>query len=251
MELQRRDGIGILLIDGPNTNAIDQDFIDDMNSLLHAAEADTSLRALVITSAHPKIFCPGLNLKALVGLPYERLFEFAGNLTGMVRNEFSFSKPQIAAINGHAIAGGCLVAMGADYRFMARGKSRIGVLEIDVALPVALGGMAVLEYVMGRRNVEKAIYSGELYLPEDALNIGMVDELVEPEELLDRAVEKAKFLGSKPAAAFKRDKQYLRAAVIDWIDVREARHLKEWVDCWYSKEAQEALGKVVEQLGTK
>lgn len=251
MELQQRDHIGVLILNTPNNNAIDQNFISEAKRLLDEAEVNPSLKALVVTSTLPRIFCPGLNPMAIIKLSRNEITKFIEDLNSLYRKNFAFSKPIVAAVNGHAIGGGCLIAVGTDYRFMAKGKFQIGLREIDLGISIPIGTMAMLTYALGYRNVERVVYSGQSFSPEEALELGLVDELVEPEPLMERAMEKARFLASKPSQCFKMDKEYLKNATLEWMEAKDPQHLKEWVDCWFSEECQESVAKVVHQLTKK
>ncbi len=169
MKLEHQDQVGILFIDTERNNAINDDFIREAHELMDEAERDGAIRALVVASSHKTIFCPGVDLPSLMGRSGPQMRGFYDALTGIVRRKVIYPKPEIYALNGHTIAGGCMMALAGDYRVMAKGKFAFGMMEIDV-------GLAAL---------------------------GLVDELVEPERLMERAVEHSSGKSSKlrPSAA--------------------------------------------------
>ena len=251
MEIRKKDHIGVLVIDSPNNNSINRDFVREASGLLDEVGNDDSLSGLVITSTHPKIFSPGLNLVELATYSFDEMSQFMESFTGLFFKEFGFPKPLVMAVNGHAIAGGCLIALPGDYRFMAKGEFQVSLAEINLAIPIPIGTMGMLKYFTGPRNAEHVVYSGDGFLPDQALSLGLIDELVEPGRLLEKAMEKAKYFCHKSATAFEKDKMYLRKDVLEWMEEREPLHRKEWLDNWFSKECEDLKTKVIEGLSSK
>jgi enoyl-CoA hydratase len=141
-------------------------------------------------------------------VPYVR--EFLPALSTMLAAAFSFPKPFVAAINGHAIAGGCVLACAADRRLMAREGGRIGVAELLVGVPFPPAAMEIMRCAVAPQYFEEAIFSGATYAPPDALARGLTHEIVEPEALIERALVAAKALAALPPAAFALTKRQTR-----------------------------------------
>lgn len=227
IRLLLKEYIGILSMDSRNGNAIDQSFIRELIKLIDEAERKQSLKCLMITSSHPRIFCSGLNPFATLGVPHREMLDFIYNLSVLYRKVFTMPKPVITVINGHALGGGCILAMAADYRIMAKGTFGIGIIEMDLGMPMTLGVMKMLEYVLGGRIAERVIYSSKRFSPEEALKLGMVDELVKHQCLEERAMEKAKSLAGKPLLAFRKNKEYLRQSTSECMEAEKLSHLEE------------------------
>ncbi len=136
-------------------------------------------RAVILTGTG-RIFSAGVDLPRLIegGVPYIR--EFLPALNAMLAAVFSYPKPVVAAINGHAIAGGCVLACAADRRLMAKDGGRIGVTELLVGVPFPAAAMEIMRHATAPQYFEHAIFSGATFTPEDAAMRGLVDEVVEP-----------------------------------------------------------------------
>jgi enoyl-CoA hydratase len=144
-------------------------------------------------------------------------------LSSLMHALFTFPKPLVAAINGHAVAGGCIIACAADHRIMARSAARIGVPELQVRLPFPTAALEIVRFVVPRQHVHAVVYGGATYTPDDALAIGLVDELVEAAGLVDEAVAAAARLGAVPQDVFALTKRQLRAPTLATIEAGAAR----------------------------
>ncbi|MFQ5897880.1 MAG: enoyl-CoA hydratase/isomerase family protein [Candidatus Methylomirabilia bacterium] len=251
MKLERRDGVGILTIDTERNNAINLEFIREAHQLMDEAEHDPAIRALVVTSTHRSVFCPGVDLPSLIRLSPAEMRAFFEQMTGLVRRKFAFPKPEVYALNGHAIAGGCIMALTGDYRVMARGKLSMGLMEIDLGLAAPAGVVEMLGHVLGRRTAERVLYAGESYLPEQALELGLVDEVAEGEMMMARALECARSLGDKPPMAYRTVKGYSRQAVVEQMRAVDSAHLDDLVALWFAEQTQQRLAAAVERIVKK
>ncbi len=124
----------------------------------------------------------------------------------------------VAAVNGHAVAGGCILAACADRRLIARGEARIGVTELLVGVPFPPLAFEIMRYVATHKFFPEVIFSAATYPPEEAVKRGLADEIVPPEKLVDLAVENAERLAALRPAAFALTKQAMRQPVADALD---------------------------------
>jgi enoyl-CoA hydratase/carnithine racemase len=195
-------------------------------------------RALVITGSG-RIFSAGVDLLRLLdgGVPYVRIFLPA--LSTMLATVFSHPKPVVAAINGHAIAGGCVLACATDRRLMAREAGRIGVTELLVGVPFPPAAMEIMRCAMAPQYFEDAIFSGATYPAPQALERGMLHEITEPEGLLDCAVAAAKTLAALSPPAFAQTKRQIRAPALERMDSPETTAAVERI--WTSPETLERI----------
>ncbi|MFQ5899081.1 MAG: enoyl-CoA hydratase/isomerase family protein [Candidatus Methylomirabilia bacterium] len=251
MKLERQDRVGILTIDTEHGNAINRELIREAHELMDEVEHDPMIRALVVASTHRSVFCPGVDLRSLITCSSTEMRAFFEAITGLVQRKFVFPKPEVYALNGHTIAGGCIMALTGDYRLMARGRFYIGVIEIDLGLTASAGMVEMLLYVLGGRSAERILYTGENYLPETALELGLVDEVVEGEMLMARALEHARVLGNRPQMAYGTVKRYARQAIVERMREVDAAHLDDLVALWFAEEAQQRLAATVQRLGKK
>jgi len=152
----------------------------------------------------------------LTGADY--LAEFLPALSEALHTVFTFGRPVVAAVNGHAIAGGCVLACCADMRLMATGKGRIGVREFKVGVPFPRVPLEILVHAVGAKVAGRLVLSADTLTPPDALAVGLVDEVVEPGELLERAVAAATELATaSPPDTFALTKAQLRRDTVERI----------------------------------
>ena len=163
--------IAVLTLAHGKANTLDTEFCRAITGEF-ARLKKSPAQAVVITAEGP-IFSAGVNLiRASQGGP-KYLRTFLPTLNKMYDAIFNFPKPVVAAVNGHAIAGGCVLSSCADYRMMARGNGRIGVTELLVGLPFPALAFEVMRFVTGPRHFAELIYTGNTYLPDDALERGL------------------------------------------------------------------------------
>src|SRR5262249_10864255 len=145
---------------------------------------------------------------------------------------FTFPKPVIAAVNGHAIAGGCIIALSCDIRLMAEGRGTIGVPELLVGVPFPTVPMEIVRFAVPRQKLQSLIYTGRTLSASDALAAGLVDELVAPDALPTRAHELARQLAQIPAATYRLTKQALRAEAMERIEKMSERQDQAALEVW-------------------
>ena len=137
IRVEKQGPLAVLRLDKPRGNAIDEAIVDELTAACVALEADTAVRGVLLASAHPKLFCPGLDLVALLEYDRPAMQLFMGKFAGMVWQLYGLRKPVVAAVSGHAVAGGCILAMAADWRVLRRGAT-IGLNEVKVGVPLPL-----------------------------------------------------------------------------------------------------------------
>jgi Delta3-Delta2-enoyl-CoA isomerase len=248
MKLERHDEVGILFIDTARNNAINVDSIREAHGLMDEAEQDAAIRALVVTSTHSSIFCPGVDLASLVDYSRAEMRTFYDAMTGLVRRKFAYPKPEVYALNGHTIAGGLMMALAGDYRVMANGKFYVGLMEIELGLASPISVVAMLAHVLGGRDMERVLFRGERYAPEQARALGLVDEVVEADALIDRAMEHARLLGQKPVAGYRRLKRYSRQTIVEKMQALDEAYLDDLVEQWFAPETQELVTAAVRRM---
>ncbi|MDH4046333.1 MAG: enoyl-CoA hydratase/isomerase family protein [Gemmatimonadota bacterium] len=225
------DGILTMRLDRGKANALDRDLLERLAEALDGFARDDALRAAVLTGTG-SIFCAGVDLYRVLDGGAEYARAFVPVLAGTFHRLFACPKPIVAAINGHAIAGGCVLAAACDYRLMASGDGTIGVPELTVGVPFPLVAIEILRFATSTAHLQDLVYRGTTYSTSAACERGLVDEVVAPDELADRAVTVARRLASEPAARFRLTKQQLRAPTIATIAAHaaetDAAVLAEW-----------------------
>jgi enoyl-CoA hydratase len=211
IELAEQDGVAVLRLAHGKVNAMSVEFCE----ALTARFAEISSARAVVMTATGRTFSAGVDLVRLLegGAPYVR--KFLPVLSEMFATVFSHPAPVVAAINGHAIAGGCVLACAADKRLMARDGGRIGVTELLVGVPFPPAAMEIMRCAAAPQFFADAIFSGATYTPAEAVARGFVHDVVEPQALLERAVAAANALAALPPKAFALTKRQTRAPALE------------------------------------
>jgi enoyl-CoA hydratase len=211
IELTEQGGVAVLRLGHGKVNAMSLEFCEALTARFAAV---SSARAVVLTGTG-HIFSAGVDLLRLTegGAPYVR--KFLPALRTMLATVFSHPAPVVAAINGHAIAGGCVLACAADRRVMARDGGHIGVTELLVGVPFPPVALEIMRCATAPQLFAEAIFSGATFAPLEALARGWVHEVVEPSALLERAVEAANALAALPPKAFALSKRQTRQPASD------------------------------------
>ncbi|HME89585.1 MAG TPA: 3-hydroxyacyl-CoA dehydrogenase NAD-binding domain-containing protein [Chthoniobacterales bacterium] len=188
------DHICVLTFDRPDSgaNIFDAATLDELNEHLDDVENDTSIRGLVITSAKKSIFVAGADLKTLLqAAKTGEMREFIERGQQVFNRLADLRVPTVAAIHGASAGGGYEVALACDYRVASDDPAtRIGLPETGLGLLPAWGGCTRLPRLIGAENAAEVILKGKLYSAQEALNIGLVDEIASRDQLIDVAKKK-------------------------------------------------------------
>jgi enoyl-CoA hydratase len=225
------DGVAILTLAHGPVNAMDLELLNGITETFLGL-ADDPAKAVVITGSG-KAFSAGVDLRAFLdgGEAYAK--DFLPALSEALTAVFSFPRPVVAAVNGHAIAGGAVLACAADHRVMAEGGGRIGTPELLVGVAFPRAPLDIVVYTVGEQAARGLVFGGQTLPPEQALAIGLVDEVVEPPAVLDRALEVAGRLGTTiPGDAFAHTKRQLRRHVLERIVNHQVEEDATAVQVW-------------------
>jgi enoyl-CoA hydratase len=242
----QHDSIAVLRMEHGKANALDAELVGTLADELAAIERAGNASAVVLTGTG-SIFSAGVDLYRFLESGEEYHDRFFAELVRCFHQLFEFPRPLIAAVNGHAIAGGAVMVSAADYRIMARGRATIGVPELRVGIPFPVVAIEILRFAASTRHLQQMVYLGRTYTAQDGLEVGLIDELVEPDALLERALEMAAEMGSTAPARFRLTKRELRAPALD----RVARHSPaadpEVLAGWKAPDTHAALRAYVER----
>jgi enoyl-CoA hydratase len=228
IEVSQRGDVAILTMVHGKANALSTAFCDALTAAVQEASA---ARAIVITGKD-RIFSAGVDLPFLLegGPAYAR--SFLPSLHRLYETIFFHPKPIVAAINGHAIAGGCVLACATDTRVMADNGTRTGITELLVGVPFPALAFEIMRYVTAPTFFPKIMFSGATFAPADALVRGLIDETVPADTLMDRAIAAADTLAALSPPAFSLTKQQMRQPVAERTAANEAAYGKAVTDAW-------------------
>ena len=241
------DGIVTLRLSHGKASALDIEFMDAIARAV--AEVGASDARAVILTGTGSIFSAGVDLYRLVDSGPEYVQRFVPALSRLVLDVFSMPKPLVVAVNGHAIAGGCIFTLCGDYRLMAAGTARIGIPELLVGVPFPPTILEIVRYAVPTQHIQSLIYTGRTLVPEEALRVGIIDEVTD--SLDARAAEVARQLATLPPAVFALTKRQLRDKTIRHAK-RYAGELdddmtKLWGDAETHARIREYLARTVER----
>ena len=237
-EVTHRGRVAVLQMTHGKANAMDLEFCLALTKHVHAC-MQSPAGALVITG-QGKMFSAGVDLPRLLAGGAAYAHELLPAMNHAFETLFSFSKPLVAAVNGHAIAGGCVMACCADYRIMAREPGRIGIPELLVGVPFPVVPLEIVRFATPPQHVQALIYRGLTLAPDEALRYGLVDAVVDPDRVLDEAVAVAESLAGVPFEAFHLTKRLLREPAIRRM--REGGVIDALVlDAWAGETVQTAV----------
>jgi enoyl-CoA hydratase len=208
MQVELADGVTIVRIDHPPVNAFDLGLVDD------AVATIRGITGPIVITGTGKCFSAGVDLRAFIEGGADDNDRFLAALSGAFLTVFDHPAPVVAAINGHAIAGGCVLAMAADFRLMSTGL--MGLSEVAVGVPFPVAALEICRYAMGP-SVTRAVLEADNIDVRSAAERGWIDEVVAPDDLMTRAVATAQALGQHSPAAYAAMKEQLhrhaRAAI--------------------------------------
>jgi Delta3-Delta2-enoyl-CoA isomerase len=233
IEAGKSDRIATARLSRGKVNALNGVVVDELRSVLQTWERDPEVLAVVVTGAG-KFFSFGFDIPEFLSFTRTQFTDYLVNFTNLYTSLFLYPKPVVAALNGHAIAGGCMLALACDHRVMASGKARISLNEISFGSSVFAGSTEMLRFWVGSAKATTVLVSGDMYSAEEAKSLGLVQDVVPEEGVAERASQVAAALATKHAPAFASVKSLLRRGVVEEMKSREPEAVRDFVDIWYS-----------------
>src|SRR5881409_4134025 len=206
VRLEKQDAIGHIILDRPPANSYDREFMEELDAAIEAARSDDGIKAIVVRSASEKFFSAGADVSVFAKSELDTQNAFVVCANEAMSKFESTPKVVIAAINGHCLGGGLEIALCCDFRVAADGGYKIGLPEVTLGLLPGTGGTQRLPRLIGRGRALELMTTGRTVTPDEAERLGMVDDVVPPGELLDRATERARAYATGPTFAIGRIK---------------------------------------------
>jgi enoyl-CoA hydratase/carnithine racemase len=230
------------------TNPLNLDLVTELRDSISRARQSPDIRAVVLTSANEKFFSIGFDIPELFALGRRDFGVFYRTFNQTCLELYTLPLPTVAALPGHAIAGGYIIALCCDYRIIAKGHKLVGVNEIKLGVPVPYVADCILRNMVGWLNARDIMMDGDFYPPDRAESLGLVDETVPLDQTVDEAIEKANALARFPndaAAIIKRNRvEPVEAEIRSRLEEKESL----FMDCWFSDEARDRLRAAMEKF---
>jgi enoyl-CoA hydratase/carnithine racemase len=244
IDIERRGSVAIVRLDHGKVHALDDLLLGVLVDALDTVE-DSDARAVVLT-ATGRVFSAGVDLQRVLDGGAEYLERMIPALTSAIGRLFAYPLPVVAAVNGAAVAGGCILACACDRRLLVEG-GRIGASELLVGVPFPVSALEILRWACGDRT-EEVVLTGKLYESADAVAVGLAHEIVAADGLLDRAVVVAGELGAVAPGAFRLAKAQLRRPATERIAADAPSVDPEVRAMWSSAETTAAIRAQVERM---
>jgi len=235
--------VEVLRLQHGKVNSLDTDLLQALDEQLVALEEEP-WRAVVLTG-EGRAFSAGLDLKRLAEGGADYVASVLEVLTRLLLRLIRFPRPTIAAINGHAIAGGCLLPCTCDARLMASSGGRIGVTELLVGVPFPTAALEPVREVVDPRYLRRLVYESALLSAEEALDAGLVDEVLPLEDLIPRSLELGERLARIRPPVFTMTKRQLTAPLLERIERLTALHESDAENLWLGDEALDTIRRFV------
>jgi len=236
-----------LRLDRPPANALSLEFIVALREAVQGAPHAGS--SALVLSGTPGRFSGGLDVPLLLNYDREKIATLWREFYTLLKALALSPIPIAAAITGHAPAGGTVLALFCDYRFMADGDFILGLNEVQVGIPLPPVILAGLRRLVGVRQAERLGVSGALLSPAEALRTGLVDELAPPDQVIDRAIQWCQRMLALPQAAMSGTRALARADLAACFGPDLESELRQVTSQWWAPETQSTLRALAARLG--
>lgn len=211
LTIDHRDGVTVVRIDRPPANALDAQLLDEGHRCLEELRAGPP--GPVVLTGREQFFSAGMDLKVVPTLSPQEQRDVVTGINRLFAGWYGLERPVVAAVNGHAIAGGLILALCADYRVGTTGPGRLGLTELRAGIPYPAVAMAVVRAELTPPVARDLVLRARLVDSAEAHGLGLVDELVDGDPL-PRALEVAEELAALPQTAYAQIKCQLRGDTI-------------------------------------
>lgn len=248
IQIDYQDTVAIVKLDRSVTNAINTELVNDLAKAIEQVKADSQVRGLVLASTNAKFFSIGFDIPQLFGLSKKELRTFFDLFNRTCLALFTLPKPTVAAITGHTIAGGCILALCCDYRLTAKDRIWMGLNEIKLGVPVPYLPDCILRSLVGVRKARDIMETGDFCSPEESFAIGLADDICLRDDVWAKAIDKARAMGAMPSLAFETIKRSRVEGIEKKVLERWEQKERAFLECWFSAEARILLKEAMEKF---
>jgi enoyl-CoA hydratase len=244
--LEHHGDVALLRLRGGKANSLGKDMLEAMFAAFDEIDHATA----VVITGDGNVFSAGLAVTELIDLDRAGMLAHIELFERAMRRLLTEPRATVAAINGHAPAGGCVISLMCDARVMAAGDAKIGLNEVQLGIGLPALVTEPLRHRVPASSIAPIALAGRLFHPEQAKALGLVDEVVAKERLESRAIELAAEMGRAPLA-YMQIKHTLLRPVLEAVDRHAASEREAWLDTWFSPHGQKLLRAAVDKLKNK
>ena len=235
-----------LRLNRPPVNALSPELLAAIGD--GVARAPSNGAGAVIISGGSGVFSAGLDVPRLLALDRPELAAALDKFFGAIETIVKSPVPVVAAITGHSPAGGAVLALGCDRRVMAEGPFSIGFNEVRIGIPIPEIVASLVRRAVGTRRAEDLCVTGRLLDPAEALSIGLVDEVVDPDQVVEVARSWCERAISVPSSALVETRTRMRSDLVELIELHRERDTRQLSETWFEPELQTAMKLLVARL---
>ena len=247
IKVDRSDAVHTIRLEHGKASALDVELLSALRAEFDAAR---DARAVILTGSG-SIFCAGVDLYRITESGQQYVEQFIPLLSDVFQQLFALPIPVVAAVNGHALAGGAIMAMAADYRLMASGPFKFGIPELVVGVPFPGVPLEIVRYAVPAGLVEALVYTGKSLSPDEALSHGLMHEVLAPDQLMPRAQQVAQQLAQHDPAGFRAAKLGIRSDTLERMQRERVRTDAARLEAWASPAIHERVRAYLTALRAK
>jgi len=245
-----KDRLAIITLSRGKSNALNREMITELDDMLNNISTDPAIGGVMI-AGQDNFFSAGLDLIELYSYTEDEARSFWDLFLKFIANITAFRKPIVAAINGHSPAGGCVIALACDTRVMAEGKFIIGLNEVPVGIIVPHSIFELYSFWLGKANASRSLLEGKLFTPEEALAIGLVDEVVKQESIMTAAERRVRKYMAFESNTWQQSKVNIRKDLIAVTSADQRVSLDIMLQQWWSPATRAILKTIIDNLQKK
>lgn len=251
LETTYKEEYAIVQMNRGKVNAINREMVQELRQVFQDIEKNSEVKGVILTG-QPHYFSAGLDLIELIQYNEKQIDEFFQDFGTLFLELVQFSKPFISAITGHAPAGGCVLAVTSDNRYMAEGEPYlIGLNEVAVNIQISQNLTEAYAYWMGSGLANRYILEGKLLTGPEAVSVGLVDALAPLNEVLDYAENKIQLYMKADPEIWCNTKKKLRKHWLNRLDLDAKNSLKEAATLWWKPEIRAKMEAYVKSFSNK
>jgi enoyl-CoA hydratase len=240
IQIEAHDDVALVRIDHPPANAMDFELLETGNAIREQLERDEP--GAVVITGRERFFSAGVDLKLAPTLDADGQRRLIDGINRLFAGWYAFPRPVVCAVNGHAIAGGLILALCGDHRVCST-EGRIGLTELRAGIPYPAAAIAAVRHELSPQAARILVLGADLIDTTRAHQLGVFDEIATPGEVVHHALAHARGLAALPRSAYSRIKQQLRGEAID--EMRRAVEADPLRDGWFGGESAGAAAAIL------